>query len=83
MPHAPWTPNWIKNAPAARAPKLLGKIQSGIQQPIERVKMMIVNRRPSLWESQPAKTPPAIAPQFPIMVATVAVYAEKPLLVFI
>ena len=29
-PHAPWTPNWMQNAPAARPLKLVGRIQSGI-----------------------------------------------------
>ena len=29
-PHAPWTPNWMQNAPAARALKEVGRIQRGM-----------------------------------------------------
>ena len=30
-PHAPWTPNWMQNAPAASALNEVGMIQSGMK----------------------------------------------------
>lgn len=35
-PHAPWTPNWMQNAPAARPLKLVGRIQSGMNAAVNR-----------------------------------------------
>ena len=39
-PQAPCTPNWMQKAPAARAPKLVGRIQSGMNAPVRRTKML-------------------------------------------
>ena len=39
-PQAPWTPNWMQKAPAASALKLVGKIQSGMNAPVRRTKML-------------------------------------------
>lgn len=40
-PQAPWTPNWMQNAPAARALNDDGRIQSGIK--AERMLVVVVS----------------------------------------
>jgi hypothetical protein len=42
---------------------------------------MMVTRRPMYCETIPAMAPPAIAPQLPIIVATVALCDENPFVV--
>ena len=39
-PQAPCTPNWMQNAPAESALKLSGRIQSGMNAPMRRTKML-------------------------------------------
>lgn len=39
-PHAPWTPNWMQNAPAASLGNVLGRIQRGMKAPMEVTKML-------------------------------------------
>ena len=98
-PHAPCTPNCSQKAPAESPLNVLGRIQSGMNAPESKTKIMMVRRRPMYCDTKPAIAPPlltregkkrnskkkgingasseewqtyAMAPQFPMMVATVA-----------
>jgi hypothetical protein len=57
-PHAPCTPNCTQNAPAASPLKLDGRIQSGINAPLKKTKMIIVSLRPMYCDTDPAMAPP-------------------------
>lgn len=49
-PHAPWTMNWIRKAPAVRVPQFDGRTHMGIRAAPQIVATMMVARRPKNWE---------------------------------
>src|ERR1017187_331185 len=77
-PQAPWTANWIRNAPVARPATVLEPIQGCIMGSARRAAAAMVLRRPNLWDIAPNRIPPAIAPMLATIEIMETVFTGRP-----